>query len=90
MDKQGIVALVCNEETEEADDEDKADQLEVNRCPFSHAEAMNRIDDLLTYYRFQLDATASTVSLLVQLCQTAAEKRESVRKQTSIRSFFSK
>ena len=81
--------MVCNEEEDKEEENEEEDLLENNRCPFSHAEALGRIDDLLTYYRFQPDATASTISWLVQARETVAEKRESVKKQTSIPSFFS-
>lgn len=66
MDEQGIVSLVCNEEEDKEEENEEEDLLENNRCPFSHAEALGRIDYLLTYYRFQPDATASTISWLLQ------------------------
>ena len=90
MDEQGIVALVSpgDEAHEEEDDDDELP--ETVRCPISHAEAMEKIGDVLTWYRFQPEATASHVSWLVQLREVAAKKRENTRKQASICSYFKK
>ena len=57
-------------------------------CLVSHAEAMQMLDECLTWLRFQPEATASNTSTLVSLRKLAAEKRESSRKQSTIDSFF--
>ena len=69
-------------------EEDENEPYEIVKCPVSHAEAIGKTDDVLTWYRFQPDATASRVSWLVQLREVAVERRESTRKQASISSFF--
>ena len=39
--EQGIVSLISNEEKDKEED-----HLESNRCPFTHAKALSRIDGL--------------------------------------------
>ena len=49
MDKQGIVALISGDNEKEAVEEvkDKNDVPQSSKCPFSHGEAMQKIDDYL-------------------------------------------
>ena len=94
MDEQGIVALISGDNEEEGDEneevEDEHDVPQSSKCPFSHAEAMQKMDDYLAYYRCQPEATPESVSQLFQFREFSAKKRESSIKQTSILSFFSK
>ena len=92
MDEQGIVALIYGDNEKEADEEveDENDVPQSSKCPFSHGEAMQKMDDYLAYYRCQPEATPESVSQLVQFREFSAKKRESTIKQTSILSFFSK
>ena len=92
MDEQGIVALVTGDNEKEADEgvEDEIDVSQPSKCPFSHAEAMQQMDNYLAYYRCQTEATPENVSKLIQFREFSAKKRESSVKQTSILSFFKK
>ena len=86
MNEQGIVALISGDN--EKEDENYVPQS--SKCPFSHSEAMQKMDDYLAYNRYQLEATPESVSQLFQFREFFAKKRESTIKQTSILSFFSK
>ncbi len=44
--------------------------------PFTHSEAMQKVDDILAYYRCQPEATPENVSQLIKLREFCAEKRE--------------
>lgn len=91
MDEQGIVALVSRENELDVDNEEEEDEVsQSSKCSISHAEAMSKMDDYLTWYRCQLQATPENVSQLIQFRDFAAERRESSIKQTSILSYFSK
>ena len=59
-------------------------------CPFNHSKAMQKVDDVLSYYRWQPEATPENVSQLIKLREFCAKKREITIKQTSIFSYFSK
>ena len=67
MDEQGIVALITGDNEKEADEgvEDEIDVSQPSKCPFSHAEAMPKMDDYLAYYRCQTEATPEDVSKLI-------------------------
>ena len=73
--EQGIVALISGDNEKEADDEveDENDVPQSSKCPFSHGEAMQKIDDYLAYYRCQPEITpengqnlSSSVSFLLR------------------------
>ena len=59
MDKQGIVALITGDNKKEADEavEDEIGVSQPSKCPFSHAEAMQKIDNYLAYSCCKLEAT---------------------------------
>lgn len=92
MDEQGIVDLVTAPAEDMRDEEDADENAELSnrkeQCPVSHADAMRMFDDCLTWLRFQQEATVSNTSTLVRLRELAAEKRESLRRQSKIDSFF--
>ena len=94
LDEQGIVDLVSvaggNECDKEEGDADESTQHSTQKaqCSLSRAEAMQMFDHCLTWLRIQPEATVSNTSTLVRLCEFAAEKRESSRKQ--IDSYFSR
>ena len=91
MDEQGIVALVSRENELDVDNEEEEDEVsQSSKCSISHAEAMSKMDDYLTWYHCQPQATPENVSQLIQFRDFAAERRESSIKQTSILSYFSK
>ena len=77
MDEQGIVALVTGDNEKEADEgvEDEIDVSQPSKCPFSHAEAIQKMDDYLAYYRCQTEATPENVSKLIQFREFSAKKR---------------
>ena len=56
MDEQGIVALITGDNEREADEavEDKIGVSKPSNCLFSHAEAMQRMDDYLALFIFSL------------------------------------
>ena len=92
MDEQGIVALITGDNEKEAD-ESVGDEIGVSqpsKCPFFHAEAMQKINDYLAYYRCQTEAKPEDMPKLIQFREFSAEKRESSVKQTFIFSFFKK
>ena len=64
MDEQEIVALITGDNEKEADEGviDEIDVSQPSKCPFSHAEAMQKMDDYLAYYRCQTEATPEDVS----------------------------
>ena len=90
--EQVIVALITGDNEKEADEsvEDEIGVSQPSKCPFSHAEAMQKMDDYLAYYRCQPEATPEDVSKLIQFREFSAKKRESTVKQSSILSFFKK
>ena len=92
MDEQGIIALISGDNEKEADEEVEDENYvpQPSKCPFSHGEAMQKMDDYLAYYRFQPEATPESVSQLIQFREFSAMKRESIIKQTSILFFFIK
>ena len=81
MNEQGIVALISGNAN---------DVPQSSKCPFSHGEAMQKMDDYLAYDRYQPEATPENVSQLVKFSEFSANKRESTIKQTSILFYFSK
>ena len=93
MDKQGIVDLVSAAEDEECDEEEDTDEntahlTQKEKCPVSHAEAMRMFNRCPMWLRFQSEASVSSTSTLVRLCELAAEKRQSACKQIKIDYFF--
>ena len=84
MDEQGILVLITGDNNKEPD---KAVE---NSCLFSHAEALQKIDNYLAYYRCQPETTPEDKSKLIQFRKFSAKKRECFVKQTSILSFFKK
>ena len=78
---------------EKVADEAVGDEIGISqpsKCPFSHAEAMQKMDDYLVYYQCQPEATPEDVSKLIQFHEFSAKKQETSVKQTSILSFFKK
>ena len=77
MDEQEIVALITGDNEKEADEavEDETGVSQPSNSPFSHAEAMQKID--LAYYRCQPEAKPEDVSKLIQFREFSAKKRES-------------
>ena len=67
MDEQGIVALITGDNKKEADEsvEDEIGVSQPSKCPFSHAEAMQKMDDYLAYCRCQSEATSEDVLKLI-------------------------
>ena len=94
MDEEGIVALITgdNKWLLEADEgvEDEIDVSQHSKWLFSNAKAMKKMEDYLTYYRCQTEATPEGVSKLIQFREFLPKKRESSVKQTYILSFFKK
>ena len=74
MDEQGIVALITGDNEKEADEavEDEISVSQLSKCPFSHAEAMQKMDDYLAYYRCQPEATYEDVSKHIQFREFSA------------------
>jgi len=90
MDELGIVALISvDDEKDGNEEEEEIEGPQSSKCPITHGEAMNSMDDYLTWYRCQPQATPANVPRLIQFREFAAERRESAIKQTSILSFFS-
>ena len=92
LDDQGIVSLIsgdCEKQTDEEVEDDNDDQ-HTSKCPFTHSEAMQKVDDVLAYYRCQPEATPENVSQLIKLREFCAKKREKTIKKASILSYFSK
>ena len=90
MDEQGIVALISGDDEKDGNEEEKEiEDPQSSKCPITHGEAMNSMDNYLTWYRCQPQATPANVSRLIQFREFAAERRESTIKQTSILLFFS-
>ena len=92
MDEQGIVALITGDNKKEADEavEDEIGVSQPSKCPFSHAEAMQKMDDYLAYYRSQPEATTEDMSKLIRFREFSAKKQESSVKQTYILSLIKK
>ena len=92
MDEQGINALISGDNEKEADEEveNENDVPQSSKCPFSHGEAMQKMDYYLAYYRCHPETTLESVSQLVHFRKFSAKKGESTIKQTSIISLFSK
>ena len=92
MDEQEILALITGDNDKEADKavEDEIVVSQPSKCLFSHAEALQKIDDYLAYYRCQPETTPENVSKLIQFRKFSAKKRECFVKQTSTLSFFKK
>ena len=88
VDTKKKEVVVWRQQNEEVEYEN--DVLQSSKCPFSHGEALQKMDDYLAYYRCQPEATPESVSQLVQFREYSAKKRESTINQTSILSFFSK
>ena len=88
MDDQGIVSLISGDYEKQTDEdvEDDNDDQHAPKCPFTHSEAMQKIDDFLAYYRCQ----PKKVSQLIKFREFSAKKSEKTIKQTSILSYFSK
>ena len=59
MDDQGIVSLISGDYEKQTDEdvEDDNDDQHSPKCPFTHSEAMQKIDDFLAYYRCQPEVT---------------------------------
>ena len=53
------IALITGDNGKKADEavEDEIGVSQPSKCPFSHAEAMQKINDYLAYYRCQPEAT---------------------------------
>ena len=90
MDQQGIVALISGDDEKDGnEDEEEIEDPQLSKCPITHGETMNSMDNYLICYRCQPQATPANVSRLIQFREFAAERRESTIKQTSILLFFS-
>ena len=59
MDEQGIVSLISGDHEKQIDEEveDDNNAPQTAKCPFSHSEAMQKMDDFLAYYQYQPGAT---------------------------------
>ena len=92
MDEQGIVELVTGDNEKEAVEvvEDKIGVFQPSKCPFSHAEAMQKMDDYLAYYRCQPEATPEDVSKLIQFREFSANKTRKHCKTIFYSFFFQK
>ena len=79
LDQQGIVALISGDNEKEADKEVEDENYipQRSKCPLSHGEAMQKIDNYLAYYHCQPETTPESVSQLVQFREFSAKKRES-------------
>ena len=90
MDEQEILALITGDNDKEADKavKDETFVFQPSKCLFSYAEALQKIDDYLAYYRCQPEATPEYVSKLIQFRKYSAKKRECFVKKNSILSFF--
>jgi len=90
MDEQGNFALISGDDEKDCnEEEEEIEGPQSSKCPITHGEAMNSMDDYLIWYLCQPRATPANVSRLIQFREFAAERRESTVKQTSILSFFS-
>ena len=76
MDEKGIVALVSTDQGRDEEEEDEDEPSEIVNVSCFLCRSYGKIDDVLTWYRFQPGATASRVSWLLQLREVAAERRE--------------
>ena len=76
MNEKGIVALVSTDQCRDEEEEDEDGPSEIVNVSCFLCRSYGKIDDVLTWYRFQPGATASRVSWLVQLREVAAERRE--------------
>ena len=82
-------ALISGDDEKDGnEEEEEIEDPQSSKCPITHGEAMNSMDDYLTWYSCQPQATPANVSRLIQFREFAAERRESTIKQT-ILSFFS-
>ena len=86
--EQGIVDLITAPENDddEKENDGKITPIEAQQpqCSITNSKAMLMFDKCLTRLRFQLKATLTNTSTLVQLCKLAEEKQEENQKQTKI------
>ena len=77
MEEQGIFALITGDNEKQADEavKDKIGVSQPSKCPFSHAETMQKMDDYLAYYRCKPEATPEDVSKLTQFPGFSAKIR---------------
>ena len=89
MDKQGIVAMITGDNEKEADVavEDEIGISQPSKCPFSHAEAIQKINDYLAYYHCQPEAKPEDVSKFIQFREFSFKKPKCPVK-TNFHSFF--
>eukprot|EP00794_Sanderia_malayensis_P001923 gene1923-2180_t len=89
LDDERIIGYVSRPDDAAMEDEDD-DEIEMvePECPVTNQMAMDAFETCLTWVRFQSEATAVNTTMLLQLHELAAEKRENGRKQTRIESFF--
>ena len=91
MDEQGIVALISgDDENNSNEEEEEIEDPQSSKCPITHGEAMNSMDNYLTWYHCQPQATPANMLRLIQFREFVAERQESTIKETSILSFFSR
>ena len=74
--KVDLVSAAEDKEWNEEEDTDKNTEhsTQKEKCPVSHAEAMQMFDRCLTWLRFQSEASISNTSTLVRFRELAAEK----------------
>ena len=91
LNDESIIGYVSKADDAEKDDED-VDEIEMDEpeYPVTNKMAMDAFDTCLAWLQFQSEATAVNTTMLLQLRELAAQKRESSRKQTRIESFFKK
>ena len=91
LNDESTIGFVSRADDAEKDDGD-VDEIEMDEseCPVANKMAMDAFDTCLAWLQFQSEATAVNTTMLLQLRELAAQKRESSRKQTRIESFFRK
>ena len=63
---------------------------QTSKCPLSHSEDMQKMDENTAYYHCQREDIPVSVLQLIQFREFCAKKRENSVKQTSIFFFFRK
>ena len=91
LNDESIIGYISRADDAEKDHED-VDEIEMDEpeCPVTNKMAMDAFDTCLAWLKFQSEAIAVNTTMLLQLRELAAQKRESSRKQTRIESFFRK
>ena len=75
MDKQNIVALISGDNEKDGnEEEEEIEDPQSSKCQITHSEAVNSMDNYLTWYCCQPQATPANVLRLIQFHEFAAER----------------